>query len=162
MGYLSTWAGCYFGSGRWLRSAWAWWIGIYRGWERGQWCLYWRIPGFWWLELAFHYIIIKMQQQWNGLEQRRWQNFCLELKERMNKWEICYWKNERINLIYDIINNIKWVRIHPQLPLPGPSSGLIRQVKKLPDVEGRDKFCKAIQYACRFLKYKYEQSGNKK
>ena len=26
--------------------------------------------------------------------------------------------------------------------------------------EGRDKFCKAIQYACRFLKYHYEQKGD--
>jgi len=27
--------------------------------------------------------------------------------------------------------------------------------------EGRDKFCKAIQYACRFLKYHAEQKGDK-
>jgi hypothetical protein len=28
-------------------------------------------------------------------------------------------------------------------------------------LEGRDKFCKAIQYACRFLKYQYAQKGDK-
>lgn len=28
-------------------------------------------------------------------------------------------------------------------------------------LEGRDKFCKAIQYACRFLKYQFEQRGDK-
>lgn len=28
-------------------------------------------------------------------------------------------------------------------------------------LEGRDKFCKAIQYACRFLKFHYEQKGDK-
>jgi hypothetical protein len=28
--------------------------------------------------------------------------------------------------------------------------------------EGRDKFCKAIQYACRFLKFHYEQRGDLK
>ena len=27
-------------------------------------------------------------------------------------------------------------------------------------LEGRDKFCKSIQYACRFLKYRAEQNGN--
>jgi hypothetical protein len=27
-------------------------------------------------------------------------------------------------------------------------------------LEGRDKFCKAIQYACRFLKFHYEQKGD--
>jgi len=28
-------------------------------------------------------------------------------------------------------------------------------------IEGRDKFCKAIQYACRFLKHRFQQMGNK-
>lgn len=28
-------------------------------------------------------------------------------------------------------------------------------------LEGRDKFCKGIQYACRFLKFRYEQRGQK-
>lgn len=27
-------------------------------------------------------------------------------------------------------------------------------------LEGRDKFCKAIQYACRFLKFHYDQKGD--
>jgi len=29
------------------------------------------------------------------------------------------------------------------------------------NLEGRDKFCKAIQYASRFLKHRFQQSGNK-
>ena len=28
-------------------------------------------------------------------------------------------------------------------------------------LDGRDKFCKAIQYACRFLKHRFEMQGNK-
>lgn len=38
---------------------------------------------------------------------------------------------------------------------------LDRTVKWLNKTEGRDKFCKAIQYACRFLKFHAEAKGNK-
>ena len=41
------------------------------------------------------------------------------------------------------------------------SISLDRTIKWINKTEGRDKFCKAIQYACRFLKYHAEQKGDK-
>jgi hypothetical protein len=68
-----------------------------------------------------------------------------------------YYKNDIIS------QNILTLKFQVKCRSIGQLSGLIRHVHFiLVHLEGRDKFCKSIQYACRFLKFHYEQKGDLK